>query len=366
MKEILGDVRFSAIPYIQPLSANVKNLAKIVAAAAARRYVQDNQYITELLVSLLMTAVKQTGDFQLQKAQFAHLVPSRAIDFSSWTGAMLTYFKNYPADVVLDHFFSERSHPDDRAHAHLIKTFAKLVTRKHLDNYDIKEELFVDFIAIKHFLHRKNLFMPYLDRLESMLQEYAEDIKFRQVLHQRQDGMWSLPLTIPNIYRRHAILSDTLFTWAKANGFTHKSKVLRQLSNDAFTTLLTSLSFFKDAAIKAGENHGMWSHAIQWFAIIEHNRSNKFLQHDPLYIYKNSGLIWNHIVDEYIPYDFTSPEYITDLMAQPSAAERWPLLSGSIMRGHAKMHSPHMNYPEYLRRKHGFKDNEVRIITKPL
>ncbi len=103
--------------------------------------------------------------------------------------------------------------------------------------------------------------------------------------------------------------------------------------------------------------HGAWSHAIQWYCIIEHSkRTPGFMRHAPFFIYKHIGQLWNHIVDQTDVDDFTCPEYITSLLIEPSSLNHWPLLAGSVARTHAKMYAQDADYAAHLLDKHGERD----------
>ena len=112
---------------------------------------------------------------------------------------------------------------------------------------------------------------------------------------------------------------------------------------------MRSQTFFKEIASGFAKKHGVWPHAIQWFAIITHFNKTGFLFNLPLDIYRELGrtvgatvddaIFWNSICDVFDEPTYSSPEFITRRLSDTSdtgSPLRWPLLHGTVVRSKEK------------------------------
>lgn len=359
----------------QSLVRQIRKLATIIAKMAEKNnFESDAEIVDIILVFTTTTEVISPDknsfkyDIRLGKKGKEHLVYLMKYhqEFLALrlTNA-LTYFADYADDNALRDIFSERNEGNVFSSNRLILTILSFIQNNKDDQQKVPAEHLVDYLAIQCFLSRNHLIEPYLDTLENFLQDNASQRRIPD-LQVREDGKFIMPLLLTNIHRRHKILSAALSDWAKQNGFPSIVKIIDSLPNKKFSTLLSKHSLIKDNANNVGDFHGAWSHAIQWFCIFEHQKSTGFLQNSPLELYKGAAPIWNDIFDILDDYDFTCPPHITKRLAQPDANEQWPLLSGSVIRAHAKMHSPHFEYKEYLRCKYGDSSYQQGFVVRKL
>jgi hypothetical protein len=226
-----------------------------------------------------------------------------------------------------------------------------------VDN-DLEKEYAADWVSIKLFLMQPELIKKYLDRLENELQAYAAALPEKNKISNR-DGLFVLPVDEENPYRRWKILSGYLYEWAQENGFKQAAKILHPLKDWRFIKVLKSLSLMKDVAGMIGSMHGAWSHALQWYFVIEHQKQSGFLQQDPLKLYEFLGSsapelygkIWDLVFDQYEGRYFDSPDFLTWALTNPKDRHAWPLLSETVSRYQMKMFD-NKNYAYALYKKH--------------
>lgn len=224
-----------------------------------------------------------------------------------------------------------------------------------------------DWLAIYQFLRDPEQVTPYLDQLEAGLQQYAAIHNKRLMLQKNDEDKLALPNSKQNPYERQKILSQFMYEWAHNNGFQQRAKFIGLLSSRNFQSLLRAKTIFKDSSVSANIKHGAWSHAIQWYCIMEHQKQRHFLHHHPLDVLKSFGdqkqlitarsqkLAWDMIADNPADVFFCSPIAITAYMIQTESMQRWPLLAGTIARQENKSnikYGDYRGYTKYLADKH--------------
>jgi len=237
-----------------------------------------------------------------------------------------------------------------------------------------------DWLAINQFLSTPELVNPYLDKLEQALQKQVNKIGKRRKFAVTDDDKWSLPESTRNPYARHKILSKYLYDWAAEHGFQQKAKFISLLNGETFLSMLRAKTLFKDSSVTANIHHGAWSHALQWYCIVEHYLETSFLTHEPLDVLQSYGdatqlntsrslfLAWDFTLDKSGDYFFTSPTDITRYLTDPEHHDRWPLLTESVTRQEEKSShkfGSYRGYTTHLAEKHIDKNGDsIKIIIK--
>lgn len=341
----------------------VKMIATLIADAAMTNHFDDHQAIATIILQFATSHLKtykiflpDPSDPTTSSATLSQVLlyqlQERLSESLSRMEALISYLTEYKEHNPLSGLFDERKQKHINNVAELIINLLTLVDHTYLRHGTIPPEHFVDYLTIEHFLTNKPLIETYLDELEQHLQQHARAKNITD-MQTRPDGRLALPAAQPGQYKRHKILSDVICDWSKQHGFTAQAKIIGLLSHRDFLGLLSSLTLLKDNAVDAGEYHGAWSHAIQWYCIMEHQKRNHFLRHEPLQLYKGAGPIWNKVFDLLGDTDYTCAPHVTHRMYYPDAMDRWPLLAGSITRIYNKMHLSGMNYKAHLREKCG-------------
>lgn len=242
----------------------------------------------------------------------------------------------------------------------LLYLFQKII------NFNLNLDYLQDWMSIYHFMLHTELVEPYLYQLESELQAHANLSEHAVELEIDEYDNYHLPSGTKQA-RRFKILSSYLYQWAELNGFNGKAKIIKALDIEPFCNLLLNQFLIKDTAGTIGQEHGVWSHALQWYAIMKYQQKTGFLQHEPVAVYREFGVmtevmrtkqsitIWDIILDQTNADDFSSPEYMTRTISHMMKRPQWPLLFQTVKRTQEKLNykfgSPG-KYTEYLTQKH--------------
>jgi hypothetical protein len=258
--------------------------------------------------------------------------------------------KRKDAEALQDLF----ANTDDRK---LYKDMLEIARKCHEKKFNL--EYLHDWLAIYQFLHNPELVNSYLDRLEQALQDSAHAVAKRSKFSLNDDEKWLLPESRRNPYARHKVLSSYLYDWAQEHGFKQKAKFIGLLSGETFLGMLRAKSIFKDSSVSANIHHGAWSHALQWYCIIEHFKDAPFLLHRPLEVLQSFGdakqlitsrilnLAWDYILDRSGDDLFSSPTAITNYLMESESRYRWPLLAESVARQEEKSSNKFGDYYDY-------------------
>lgn len=361
ISEILGDYFDSEDENVVEFIDKVEQIATLVADAAVVNNFDDDDAIKDIILKFATSHLKHYKIFlpnpddpnsssATLKQVLVHQLKNRMHKSLSVMGNLVEYLTKYKEHNPLSGVFAEHKNSKMNNMNELIINLLTLIDEKYELHGSIAPEYFVDYLSIESFLANKPLIESYLDELEKLLQQHAAAKKITE-LEVRKNGKLMLPSGQP--HKRYKILSDVICAWSKENGFNAQAKIINLLSHRNFLGLLSNLTLLKDNAVNAGEYHGAWSHAIQWFCIIEHNKRTGFLRNDPRQLYKSAGPIWNKVFDLLGDVDFTCPPHMTRRMYRPDALDKWPLLAGSITRIYSKMHLSGMDYTKHLRVKCG-------------
>lgn len=214
-----------------------------------------------------------------------------------------------------------------------------------------------DWLSIYKFTRSTHSFEPYFIHLEAQLQQYVANLPDTNFLIKNDEGSYSLPSENGLACKSYKIFSSFMYQWASKNGFAFKSKLTQALMDNDFYNLLLSKSIFKDCADDVGAEHGAWSHALQWYCIIEHQKKTYFLAHQPLEIYQafvtkvniaNYNL-WHLLFDKYGENNFSSPEFTMKFLLDDENRKKWPLLAECIERRENKTHFKYGTSEAYIR-----------------
>jgi len=361
MSEILGAYNYSKDENIVKFINLVKQIANLIADAAVVNNFHNDTTIEHIIMKFATSHLRNYRIFlpdpynpdsssATLKQVLIHQLEKRTHESLTRMGTLVEYLTTYKDHNSLSGIFAECKHGTTGNINEFIISLLTLVKDTYENHGPIPPRYFIDYLSIEQFLANEPLMESYLDELEKLLQQHAR-AKNITVLDVRKDGKLMLPADQP--HKRFKILSDVICAWSKQHGFTAQAKIINLLSHRNFLGLLSSLTLLKDNAVNAGEYHGAWSHAIQWFCIIEHNKRTGFLRHDPLELYKSAGPIWNKVFDLLGDIDYTCPPHMTRRMYRSDALDKWPLLAGSITRIYHKMHLSGMNYTKLLRDKCG-------------
>lgn len=241
------------------------------------------------------------------------------------------------------------------------------------DDRKFNPEFQRDWFSIYLFLRDFNQVKPYLDQIESALQLLAAAKKLKK----QRNGKYRLPDSEKYPYARYKLFSTFIYQWAEENGFRQRAKYIALQSQREFLLMLQKATIFKDSSVTADILHGSWSHAIQWYCIVEHHKITQFLQHDALAVFKSFGCVeqrrvepygntaWDKLVDRFGQKYFTSPVHITELLSKPAHFKRWPLLCGTVMRLEKKMQDIGVkNYTRQLKEKYSDAEIHHQVVTK--
>lgn len=245
------------------------------------------------------------------------------------------------------------------------------------NEYKFNPEFQRDWFGIYLFLRDFEQVKPYLNQIEMALQQKAAQVANQFNLTLMRNGKYKLPESVHFPYARFKIFSDFIYQWAEENGFKQRAKYIALQPQREFLLMLQKNTIFKDSSVTADLLHGSWSHAIQWFCIIEHQKATQFLQHDALAVFRSFGCIeqrrvepygntaWDKLVDRFGRKNFTSPAHITELLSSPVNARRWPLLCGTVMRLEKKMQDMGVRaYTQHLKEKYREAQVGNQVITR--
>lgn len=315
----------------------IKRLSKLVAASAEKLGITDHALIRKMICCLFLYPEQEQMSFVAGNA--AVIERQQAL-----IRVQLTYMMNMlnQRDVgpIINILASVKNQQTFNDMSLLIKKVA---------DEEMDQTYLPDWLAILNFLHDPNIVEPYFEELESELQNYVKRLEDKSEFMLMDDGRYLLGIDKDNRYKRYKVLSGYLYEWAKNNGFKNHAKVISALDEKVFFSLLSSHTFFKDNASNVGNDHGIWSHAIQWYLIFKHHQKTNFLQHNPLAVYAsmhttrneenatNSITVWMLVVDKYNINNFCSPEYVTQTISHFLKRDKWPLLAQSIIRSQDKL-----------------------------
>lgn len=371
-QEMFGDFYKSRQIYHMRIMESIRALAKHIMKSPACKELNGDD-ISEILIHFILPKTGRFFDLESPfidnqiklaqvKADIKLLVNTQPYDVTSRTSRLLSILKTDARHSMLSQIAEDKTGDRYTYFLDSINTVNEIIANLVDNSFD---EYIPDFLCISRLLFRKEMIYPHLDNLEGVLQYRAAYEEDKSNLNVREDGKLTLALSAENIFKRNRLLSSALYEWARQNGFQSSAKILRNLSSKQFSSLLAQMSLLKDSAIAVGTTtHGAWSHALQWYVVFEHQKTTRFLQHQPMELYTRAQPAWNTLFDVISPFDFTSPDSFTELLCSREAQIRWPLLSGSIIRIQAKMQSPHFDYDKYLKEKYE-KEYDQGYITRP-
>lgn len=175
--------------------------------------------------------------------------------------------------------------------------FKLLLSTKRDPNVNIPPEFIDDLIKIKILFHPSNIEKVkwIFDQLNSNLYQTAA-VK----------GILNSNGQLINPSKHYKLLTNYLFeNWAQSKGFNPgvveniggipqyrlppgAVRLTREIGPQQFALLLRNLYFAKDIGVGNNE-HGEFTHVLQWYLLITYNEKFKFLNYDPLEIYKTLG-----------------------------------------------------------------------------
>lgn len=341
----------------------VEQIATLIAEAASTNHFDDDRTIKNIILKL---ATSHLANFHVflpnpfdpkhslatYEQVLIHQLEDRMDESLSRMGYLIDYLTKFKEHNPLATVFAARKNGKVSNANELMVILLRLVKETYMHGEVTPPEYFSDYIAIGSFLLNNTLVESYLDELEKLLQQHAAAKNIPE-LKKQDDGRLIFLLQSPETNKRYKILSEVICAWSKENGFAAQAKIISLLSHPRFLGLLSSLTLLKDKAVAAGEFHGAWSHAIQWFCLMEHQKRTGFLRNSPLDLYKVAGPVWNDVFDLLGDKDYSCAPHVTHRMYCPDALDRWPLLAGSITRIYNKMHLSGIDYPKHLREKCG-------------
>lgn len=338
--ELFAPLNDEQRPYWQHNIAMATEIASMICTSAERLRIRDPEFTKYLIKKFIFQREDKPFD-QMNDARedasrpHAHRFTTDELnvknDCTVALNKMLDILKNCDIDKLLGVYFLERDNrlnPEGKNEG--VADLIKILNELYEENY--KPQSMPDFIAIAQFLMHDENVLPYFDQLEKELQRYASNLPRDQHQLARVERKWALPILKDQPYIRCKILSGYLYQWAKENDFAQTAKLIEGVSEEVFAQLLTDLTLIKDNAANIGDEHGVWSHALQWYLIIEHHKKTGFLNNPPLSLYAEFSAIWDEIIDDYNDKNFFSPEHLTRTMKQLNNIIRWPLLAESCNR----------------------------------
>lgn len=304
---------------------------------------------------------KKAGNVKRQrdKDDAASMPPKKSRVIHNHLPRLPDYLVNRKNSDQLRTLFANESNPQ------IAKEMMEIVEKCQAQQF--KLDYLHDWLAIYQFLRDPQQVIPYLNRLEDELQQYVEVARKRRTFIVTADGRWALPDDKCNPYERLKILSGFMYEWASRQGFERKAKLTSLLMRPEFLSMLRAKTIFKDSSVSANIKHGAWSHAIQWFCIVEHDKDSTFLMYPPMSVLQSFGdakqdltggsltLAWDLVVDRFGEVFFTSPPKITSFLTDPANAGKWPLLTESVLRQENKSsfkYGSYKAYTKYLAKKH--------------
>lgn len=347
INELFARERFNIDRNFEMTLSVTRNIARMIANSAFRIGVTDHEEIAQLIVMIAINDEYSEQSLQQISDLFASIYANHFVYHNHSFQHLLEQIDLDDLLVCLSHF------KDDLGVKKQFLAVLDLFRGGSIEGVTADPSLLVDCLRMTSFFSHQAIVENYFDKLENQLQYYVaqSDDFLKDKLVLRHDGKYTIPLAAPMIFRSHKILSSVLKQWSRQNGFNAYVYVIGRLEETKMATILQSQGFFKDVYNQVGGYHGAWSHALQWYLIIEHHKQTNFLVNAPMDLYKKFAELWRVVIDKYNGNGYYSPEFITGKMIEPAAAERWPILSGTITRHHAKMHSPNFQYLDKFQRK---------------
>lgn len=211
-----------------------------------------------------------------------------------------------------------------------------------------------DIINIAIFLATKDAVIIELEKLEKQLHDRASSGFNPNTKSQTVS-------VIHTTAKHYKSLSSYLCEWAKENKFRGYAKLQQSLNPNIFFSVLKTGSLFKDKVFRHS-SHGEWSHFIQWWCIVEHNRAKRnnnctFLLNEPAKLlcylgeisYQKGGKQLNALFDPWT-YTFESgegfrtPDTLHSFLCSDIAKNNFPILhhliSGRDRKPQAEKKSP--------------------------
>lgn len=337
----------------------VREIAELVVAAAVKAGQTDRgvikNYLNELIhggVYVRLPAMK--SDYQY--------TPNPSLLYARWFTPQVEKIAKGLRECDLSEWL-KLSISNDR---HLSLLRLELL---FFNDWYYKNDFVADWLAVSLFFLQTDKVNEHLQQLEDELQDYCSKLPKKMRPKQDDKGYYYLPASDEHPYQRSKILSGYLYEWAQKNGFADYAKIINYLPERKFLEMLRNKTFFKDGASAAnvGGKHGAWSHMLQWYCVIEHQKKTKFLKHDPLKLFQSlgstenraTGELWNMIFDRYNDLYFHSPEYMSETLDRPKSHLSFPLLSTSVSRLLDKMQDKSYGAKLYLKHKDEMEDGVV-------
>jgi len=190
-----------------------------------------------------------------------------------------------------------------------------------------------DIINVGLFLRDNQKVQEQLLKLEKILENRAEELSLLDPNHKTLAQN-----TIDNPNKNKKFLSNYFKEWLSDNNFQY-TKLDKDLSGQEFHSMLTKLTLFKDKQF-GQQDHGEWTHLIQWWCVIEANRSNPFLKNTPQDLYRWVGTqkdeIWAFTFEDagvkskFNPFDFRTVTTLSKYLISAEFGKTCPLLQQLI------------------------------------
>jgi hypothetical protein len=304
----------------------LKHLAAIIYASAKRLGVMNTDEINAVLLVIISSQFTYINASNVAKKPDAI-----SAQFKVQLTRLVSLFKNCDADELLMYFLGKQ---DASKKSEIMAVLNQLLV------WDSDLQDIPDWISIYQCLTNETLVKEYLDKLEADLQTFTATLTGEWQFPVNEKGNHELPINRQYPLLCYKLFSNFIYEWGKENGFQQSVKIVKSLDTKTFYRLLASQSLMKDSGIVA--DHGTFTHAVQWYIVVEHDKKSGFLMHAPLEIYQRLGNAslnhyskneekkpWDLLFDSFTA-NFTSPEKLAESIKKDKS--RWPLLAETFIR----------------------------------
>ncbi len=322
-----------------------RRLGNLLTSATVSRGLQSKSFSSVATIPVPTTNVLMrqfhTEKIQSQKKLDAGALWDKVLARRHQVAKLFDESQNVANEVLRKELGALYGVSDDAVLDEMIVCFQKIKKHHPEDSAEFEERYAADWLAINQFLHDEKALQSCLAQLESELQKHAKELGCEDVLVRREDGMMAFK---DDDARKYEILSSYLYKWARENGFKQVVKVSAKLSNDKFFELMRNKAFFKEIDPAFTHDHGVWTHALQWYLLMTHFKDKFQLWNSPMDLYTKFGEprqylngnipMWNVLFDNRGGTGFDSQLVLTNKLM--SETKLLPLLSGSVIRAEAK------------------------------